>query len=33
MFIKSVGINIVLIGEALLKSEDIGAKVKEIMGY
>lgn len=32
MFLKSVGINTVLIGEAFMKSEDIGAKVKEIMG-
>lgn len=33
MFLKSVGINIVLIGEAFMRSGDIGAKVKEIMGH
>ena len=32
MFLKSMGVSIVLIGEALIRSEDIGAKVKEIMG-
>ena len=32
MFLKSVGINIVLIGEAFMRSRDIGAKVREIMG-
>lgn len=32
MFLRSVGINTVLIGETLLRSEDIGAKIKEIMG-
>lgn len=33
MSLKSVGINIVLIGEAFMRSEDIGAKVKEIIGH
>jgi indole-3-glycerol phosphate synthase len=33
MFLKSLGVNAVLIGEAFMKSENIGGKVREIMGY
>ena len=33
MFLKSLEVNAVLIGEALLKSEDIASRIKEIMGY
>ena len=32
MYLKSLGVNAVLIGEAFMRSQDIGAKVKEIMG-
>ncbi len=33
MFLKSLGVNAVLIGEAFMRSDDIGTKVREIMGY
>jgi len=33
MFLKSLGVNAVLIGETFMRSDDIGAKVREIMGY
>ena len=33
MFLKSLGINAVLIGEALLEANDIAAKIREIMRY
>ena len=33
MFLKSLGINSVLIGETFLKSDDIGAKVRDVMRY
>ncbi|MEA3560819.1 MAG: indole-3-glycerol phosphate synthase TrpC [Candidatus Omnitrophota bacterium] len=33
MRLKSLGVNAVLIGETFMESEDIGAKVKEVMGY
>ncbi len=33
MFLKSLGVDAVLIGEAFMRSPDIGAKVKEVMGY
>jgi len=33
MFLKSLGINAVLIGEALLEANDIAAKMREIMRY
>lgn len=33
MYLRSLGINAVLIGEAFMSAEDIGAKVKEVMGY
>ena len=31
MFLKSIGINAVLIGEAFMDADDIGAKIREIM--
>lgn len=31
MFLKSLGVNAVLIGEAFMEAEDIGAKMREIM--
>lgn len=31
--LKALGVNAVLIGEAFLESQDIGARVKEVMGY
>ncbi len=33
MFLKSLGIDAVLVGEAFMKSTDIGARVREVMGY
>jgi len=33
MFLKSLGINAVLIGEALMESADIAAKMRELMRY
>ncbi|MBN1353444.1 MAG: indole-3-glycerol phosphate synthase TrpC [Candidatus Omnitrophica bacterium] len=33
MFLKSLGINAVLIGEAFMESDDIAAKMREIMKY
>ena len=33
MFLKSLGIDAVLIGEAFMRSPDIGARVREVMGY
>ena len=33
MFLKSIGVNAVLIGETFMRSEDIGPKVMEVMGY
>jgi indole-3-glycerol phosphate synthase len=33
MRLKSLGVNAVLIGEVFMESEDISAKVKEVMGY
>ncbi|MCX5657750.1 MAG: indole-3-glycerol phosphate synthase TrpC [Candidatus Omnitrophica bacterium] len=32
MYLKSIGINAVLIGEVFMLAKDIGAKVKEVMG-
>lgn len=33
MFLKSLGVNAVLIGEAFMESDDIAAKMKEVMHY
>lgn len=33
MFLKSLGVNAVLIGEALMEAQDIAAKMREIMRY
>ena len=33
MFLKSIGINAVLIGEAFMEASDIGAKMREIMKF
>jgi len=33
MFLKSLGVNAVLIGEAFMESEDIAAKMRDIMRY
>lgn len=33
MFLKSLGIDAVLIGEVFMRSDDIGSKVRELMGY
>jgi indole-3-glycerol phosphate synthase len=33
MFLKSLGVNAVLIGEAFMEAPDIGAKVQEILGH
>jgi len=33
MFLKSLGVNAVLIGEAFMESDDIAAKIREIMRY
>ncbi|MBL7069151.1 MAG: indole-3-glycerol phosphate synthase TrpC [Candidatus Omnitrophica bacterium] len=33
MFLKSLGIDAVLIGETFMRSDDIGTKVRELMGY
>jgi indole-3-glycerol phosphate synthase len=32
MFLKSMGVNAVLVGEVLMESEDIGAKLRELTG-
>lgn len=32
-YLKGLGVHAVLIGEAFMRSQDIGAKVKQIMGY
>jgi indole-3-glycerol phosphate synthase len=32
MFLKSIGVNAVLVGEALMEAEDIGAKLRELTG-
>ena len=31
-YLRSLGVNAVLVGEALMRSEDIGAKMRELMG-
>lgn len=33
MFLKSLGINAVLVGEAFMEADDIGAKMREMMRY
>ncbi len=33
MFLKSLGVDAVLIGETFMRSDDIGSKVRELMGY
>lgn len=33
MYLKSLGVNAVLIGETFMRSDDIGTKVRELMGY
>lgn len=33
MFLKSLGINAVLVGEAFMEADDIGAKMREMMHY
>lgn len=33
MFLKSLGVNAVLIGEAFMEAEDIGAKMRELLRY
>jgi len=33
MFLKSLGVDAVLIGETFMRSEDIGSKVRELMGH
>ena len=33
MFLKSLGVNAVLIGEAFMEADDIGAKMREMMRY
>jgi len=33
MFLKSLGVNAVLIGEAFMEAQDIAAKMREIMRY
>ena len=33
MFLKSLGINAVLVGEALMEADDIAAKIREMMHY
>ena len=32
MFLKSIGVNAVLVGEALMEAEDVGAKLRELTG-
>jgi indole-3-glycerol phosphate synthase len=32
-YLRSLGVNAVLIGEAFMRSKDIGAKVREVMGF
>jgi indole-3-glycerol phosphate synthase len=33
MFLKSIGVNAVLIGEAFMEAEDIGLKMRQVMRY
>ncbi|MFC1590747.1 indole-3-glycerol-phosphate synthase TrpC, partial [Candidatus Omnitrophota bacterium] len=33
MFLRSLGINAVLIGEAFMESDDIASKMRQIMKY
>jgi len=33
MFLKSLGVRAVLVGEALMRSDDIGLKMRELMGH
>jgi len=33
MFLKSLGVRAVLIGEALMRSDDIGSKMRELLGH
>ena len=33
MFLRSLGVNAVLIGEAFMESDDIGAKMRELMRH
>jgi indole-3-glycerol phosphate synthase len=33
MFLKSLGVNAVLIGEAFMEADDIASKMREIMRY
>lgn len=33
MFLKSIGINAVLIGETFMEADDVGAKVREVIGH
>jgi len=33
MFLKSLDVDAVLIGETFMRSDDIGSKVRELMGY
>jgi indole-3-glycerol phosphate synthase len=33
MFLKSLGVDAVLIGETFMRSEDIGSKMRELMGF
>lgn len=33
MYLKSLGVDAVLIGETFMRSDDIGSKVRELMGY
>jgi len=33
MFLKSIGVNAVLIGEAFMEADDIASKMREIMRY
>jgi indole-3-glycerol phosphate synthase len=32
MFLKSIGVNAVLVGESLMDADDIGQKLKELTG-
>lgn len=33
MYLKSLGVHAVLIGETFMRSDDIGSKIRELMGY